>query len=71
MSHQSPEDLTPRELEVAGLVAEFLTDRQIADRLVLSVRTIETHVGHILNKWGCADRRELAREYRRRYGVGR
>ncbi|MET0740220.1 MAG: AAA family ATPase [Candidatus Nanopelagicales bacterium] len=42
--------LTAREEEVLHLVTEGLTNRQIADRLVLSERTVETHVRHILGK---------------------
>ena len=42
--------LTSREEEVLHLVTEGLTNRQIADRLVLSERTVETHVRHILGK---------------------
>ena len=44
--------LTPRETDVAELVASGLTNREIADRLVLSVRTVETHVDRILGKLG-------------------
>jgi DNA-binding NarL/FixJ family response regulator len=42
--------LTPRELEVLGLVAQGLTDRGISDRLWLNPKTVETHVRHILAK---------------------
>jgi DNA-binding CsgD family transcriptional regulator len=42
--------LSPRELEVAKLVAEGLTNLQIADRLVVSLRTVETHLTHIFAK---------------------
>jgi DNA-binding CsgD family transcriptional regulator/tetratricopeptide (TPR) repeat protein len=52
--------LTAREAEVAGLVAEALSNRQIADRLVLSERTVETHVRSILAKLGFATRTEIA-----------
>jgi len=44
--------LTPREREVLGLVAEGLTDRAIAQRLYLTRRTVETHLGHIFTKLG-------------------
>jgi serine/threonine-protein kinase len=46
------DDLTERELEVRGLMAEGLTDRGIAERLWLTPRTVETHVRHILQKLG-------------------
>ncbi|MEW9530179.1 AAA family ATPase [Microbispora sp. NPDC049125] len=51
--------LTAREREVAGLVAQAMTNRQIADRLVLSERTVESHVRNILAKLGCVTRTEL------------
>jgi len=53
--------LSPREREVAALVAQELTDRQIADRLVTTEGTAGVHVGHILNKLGFHTRTEIAR----------
>ncbi len=44
--------LTRRETEVATLVAQGLTNRDIAGRLYLSVRTVDTHVDHVLAKLG-------------------
>ena len=52
--------LTRRELEVATLVAQGLTNRGIAARLCLSVRTVETHVDHVLTKLGFSTRTQLA-----------
>ena len=52
-------DLTPRELEVVALVRQGLANRDIADRLHLSERTIETHLAHIYSKLGIEGRREL------------
>jgi predicted ATPase/DNA-binding CsgD family transcriptional regulator len=52
--------LSAREEEVAGLVAQALSNRQIADRLVLSERTVETHVRSILAKLGFSTRTEIA-----------
>jgi DNA-binding NarL/FixJ family response regulator len=52
--------LTRREAEVAALVARGLTNRQIADQLYLSVRTVELHVDHILSKLGFQTRTQLA-----------
>jgi predicted ATPase/DNA-binding CsgD family transcriptional regulator len=51
--------LTRRELEVAALVAQGLTNRGIASRLHLSVRTVDTHVDHILAKLGFSNRAQL------------
>ncbi|CAN5178430.1 AAA family ATPase [soil metagenome] len=55
-----PATLSPREDEVATLVAEGLTNRQIADRLVISERTAQNHVQHILTKLGFGTRSQIA-----------
>ncbi|MEU0567391.1 LuxR C-terminal-related transcriptional regulator [Nonomuraea sp. NPDC005983] len=52
--------LTPREKEVAALVAEGLTNREIAARLVISQRTAEGHVEHIMTKLGLTSRAQIA-----------
>ena len=52
--------LTERETDVARLVAEALTNQQIAHRLVVSVRTVESHVRNILIKRGFSTRTEIA-----------
>lgn len=52
--------LTPRELEVADLVARGMTDRDIAVELVISQRTAESHVQHILTKLGFRSRSQIA-----------
>ena len=52
--------LSPREAEVAALVAEGLTNRQIAQRLVISERTAQNHVQHILTKLGFTTRSQIA-----------
>lgn len=52
--------LSTREAEVATLVAEGLTNRQIAQRLIISERTAENHVQHILTKLGFATRSQIA-----------
>ncbi len=51
-SGQPPGGLSAREYEVAGLVTAGLTNRQIAEQLVLSIRTIDTHVDAIRHKLG-------------------
>ena len=52
--------LTRREQDVAALVAEGLTNREIAERLVISTRTAETHVQNMLVKTGLSSRLQLA-----------
>jgi DNA-binding NarL/FixJ family response regulator len=59
--HQAFEPLTPRELEIVKLIAEAHTSREIADMLVISVRTVERHRENILEKLGMHDRVELTR----------
>ncbi|MFI2238070.1 LuxR C-terminal-related transcriptional regulator [Streptomyces chrestomyceticus] len=51
--------LTRREREVAGLVAAGLSNRRIAERLVISKRTVDAHVEHILGKLGYASRAQI------------
>jgi LuxR family transcriptional regulator, maltose regulon positive regulatory protein len=50
------EPLTTRELEVLGLLAAGRSNQQIADELVVTVDTVKSHVGHILDKLGAANR---------------
>jgi DNA-binding CsgD family transcriptional regulator len=57
---QRPAALSRREAEVASLVAEGLTNRQIAERLVISERTAQNHVQHILTKLGFSTRSQIA-----------
>jgi DNA-binding CsgD family transcriptional regulator len=56
-----PDDLTGREVEVLRLVAEGLSDQQIAERLVLSIRTVQAHVRSIYSKLGIASRSAATR----------
>jgi DNA-binding NarL/FixJ family response regulator len=58
--HRPGEDLTPREREVLGLLAEGAANRQIAETLVVSERTARTHVSAILSKLGLASRTQAA-----------
>ncbi|MEV1021208.1 LuxR C-terminal-related transcriptional regulator [Streptomyces sp. NPDC050264] len=52
--------LTPRERQVAALVSEGLTNREVAAELVVSKRTIDSHVEHILTKLGFTSRAQIA-----------
>ena len=54
-----PIKLTPRESEVLGLLAQGYVNPEIAEQLVLSVRTIETHRANIQRKTGIHNRAEL------------
>ncbi len=60
LNDRSAATLTPRESEVATLVAKGLTNREIAARLYLSERTAENHVQHILTKLDLANRSQIA-----------
>lgn len=53
--------LTRREREVLALVATGLTNQQIAEKLVISVRTVETHRAHVMDKLGFKNRAELVK----------
>jgi DNA-binding NarL/FixJ family response regulator len=55
------EPLTPRETEVVKLVAEGYSNRQIAEELVISEKTVQRHRANILEKLGMHDRVELTR----------
>jgi DNA-binding NarL/FixJ family response regulator len=58
---EQPDILTPRELEVLKLIAEAHTSKEIAEQLVISVKTVERHRQNILDKLGLRDRVELTR----------
>jgi DNA-binding CsgD family transcriptional regulator len=66
---QAPFDLTPRELTVLELVAAGRTNRQIAEELYLSTRTVDVHVHRILAKLDAANRVEAA-GIAHRLGIG-
>lgn len=54
------ERLTPREREVVNLIARGYSYRETANRLSISVKTLESHMGHIFEKLSVASRHELA-----------
>jgi len=56
------DSLTPTEIKIAAFVEEGLTNPEIAARLILSRRTVGTHVSHILKKLGVHSRTDIARE---------
>jgi DNA-binding NarL/FixJ family response regulator len=59
--HEAPlAQLTPREVEVLRLLAQGLTNREIAARLIVSVGTVKVHVERILAKLGVSDRTQAA-----------
>jgi len=60
--------LTERELEVVGLIAAGMNNRAIAARLVVSEKTVKSHVGNILNKLNLEDRTQIA-IYALRHGL--
>jgi DNA-binding NarL/FixJ family response regulator len=62
--------LTPRELEVLRLLAEGVDQREIAERLVISSKTVATHIQHILVKLGVHSRAQAVAAAHR-YGLGR
>lgn len=55
-----PRSLTRREREIAALIAQGMTNRQIAERLTLSIRTAESHVDQIRSKLGFKTRAQIA-----------
>lgn len=65
---QAPEgdllSLSPRENDVLAMLADGLTDREIANALTISPRTVETHVSNILHKLSVRNRAEAAQRYR-------
>ena len=57
---QTPGGLTEREREVAILIAQGNSNQMIADALVVTKRTVETHIGNIMFKLGCTSRTQIA-----------
>jgi DNA-binding NarL/FixJ family response regulator len=65
---QELRNLTPREIEVLKLVAEGHTSQEIADQLVLSIKTVQAHRANIMEKLGLRDITQLVR-FAIRYGL--
>lgn len=65
---RSPDELTQREIEVLRLVAQGMSDAQIAERLVLSIRTVQAHARSIYSKLGITSR-SAATRYAIEHGV--
>lgn len=58
---ENPEALTEREREVVQLIAEGRTNREIAQLLTLSIKTVQAHRSHIMEKLGAHDRTDLVK----------
>ncbi len=56
----TPDRLTRREIEVLQLVAQGLTNKEIADQLMVGVETVKTHIAHIVDKLDVSDRTQAA-----------
>ena len=63
-----PDDLSPREVQILGQVAQGLSNREIGEAMVISQHTVANHVRSILRKTGCANRTE-AGAYAHQHGL--
>jgi LuxR family maltose regulon positive regulatory protein len=68
-TESSAETLSTRELEVLQLLADGCSNREAAERLVVSVETVKTHVGHILAKLGARHRSQAVAIALRRHMI--
>jgi DNA-binding NarL/FixJ family response regulator len=65
-----PDGLTPREAEVLALIADGLTNTQIAEHLVVSPATVKSHINHLFAKAGIRDRAQAVR-YAYSHGIAK
>lgn len=66
MQNDEPNSLRPQEAEILALMAQGLTNQQIAEQLSLSKKTVDFHVGNILQKMGVVNRVQAVVEAIRR-----
>ncbi len=64
-----PLGLRPRELEIMGLIAEGLSNRQIAARLVITEKTVKNHICSIYQRFGVSERSQAVSRWREFWSV--